>query len=92
MDTAEKKYVRLNKFNELIFAPEVINDGVNLIINPTPEQLRQYGYNELIYSDKPEYDEETEYIEEKYQDLSEDGYILAYYEVHKNNMLDEPQP
>ena len=90
MDTAEKKYAKLNKFNELIFAPEVINDGVNLIINPTPEQLRHYGYKELVYSDKPEYDEETEYLEERYQDMGE--YILAYYEVHENNMLDESQP
>ena len=90
MDTAEKKYAKLNKFNELIFAPEVINDGVNLIINPTPEQLRYYGYKELVYLDKPEYDEETEYLEERYQDMGE--YILAYYEVHENNMLDELQP
>lgn len=83
MDKTEKTYGKLTIFDELIMSPEIINDGTNFIINPTPEQLISYGYKELVYSDWPEYDIEKESLETRYKDMSD--YILIYYEIIPND-------
>lgn len=36
------------------------------IANPTEEQLRFVGYKEMVEDEVPNYDEETQYIEEVY--------------------------
>lgn len=43
-----------------------VNDG--WIINPTEEQLKANGYKEVIYTDKPTYNEEEEKLKEIYTD------------------------
>lgn len=86
MDKTEKTYGKLNKFGELTMSPEIINDGINLIINPTVEQLLEYGYKEISYADKPEYDIKTECLELRYKDMED--CILAYYEIIPNIVED----
>ena len=47
--------------------------------NPTEEVVRQAGYKDLVYGDKPEYDEETQYLNEVYTE--DDTTINVNYEV-----------
>ena len=46
--------------------------------NPTEETVRKAGYKELVESDMPEYDEQTQYVQTKYKD---DDVITVVYEV-----------
>ena len=46
--------------------------------NPTEETIRKAGYKELVETEMPEYDEQTQYIETKYKD---GDVITTVYEV-----------
>ena len=46
--------------------------------NPTEETVRKAGYKELVESDMPEYDEQTQYVQTKYVD---GDVITVVYEV-----------
>lgn len=46
--------------------------------NPSEETLRKAGYKELVETEHPEYDEQTQYLETKYKD---GDVITAVYEV-----------
>lgn len=89
MKDNKKIYGKLNKFGELVISPEIINDGFNLIINPQSEQLAHYGYKEIIYDDKPEYNYAFESLELKYEE--KEDYIRAYYIIIPNiaNVIDD---
>ena len=47
--------------------------------NPTEETVRKAGYKDIVYGDMPEYDEETQYLEEVYTE--DDTTIYVGYEV-----------
>lgn len=47
--------------------------------NPTEETIRKAGYKSVVYSDMPEYDEETQYLAEVYTE--DDTTIYVEYEV-----------
>lgn len=53
------------------------NKLVKQIFNPTEEQQRMVGYTDLVRTEIPEYNAETEYIETSY--VLQDG---AYIETH----------
>ena len=55
----------------------VTKDNI-LISNPTEEDLRKDGYKDKIETEKPEYDEQTQYLETKYKDGE---VITVIYEV-----------
>ena len=55
----------------------IIHNG-RLYSNPTYEQLKEADYKEAVESEKPEYDEETQYLETKYKD---GDVITVIYEV-----------
>ena len=46
--------------------------------NPTEETIRKAGYKELIETEMPEYDEQTQYLQTKYKD---GDIITTVYEV-----------
>ena len=47
--------------------------------NPTEETVRLAGYKDLVYNEMPEYDEETQYLNEVYTE--DDTTIYVSYEV-----------
>lgn len=47
--------------------------------NPTEEIIRKAGYKDVAYGDKPEYDEEKQYLMETYTE--DDTKIYVGYEV-----------
>ena len=55
----------------------VVNNRI--YTNPTEEKIREAGYKELVYCDKPEYDSKTQYLTEVYSE--EDTVIKVRYEV-----------
>ena len=61
----------------LVIAGQKIKIENGWITNPTEEILKGLGYNEIIYTDKPEYDIEEEKLDEVYNE-SETQIIVAY--------------
>ena len=53
--------------------------------NPTEETIRKAGYKNVVYSDMPEYDIETQYLAEVYTE--DDTTIYVGYEVKDNEIL-----
>ena len=47
--------------------------------NPTEETVRKAGYKDLVYSDEPEYNVETQYLSEVYTE--DDTTYYVSYEV-----------
>ena len=47
--------------------------------NPTEEVVRQAGYKDVVYGEKPEYNEETQYLNTVYTE--DDTTIYENYEV-----------
>lgn len=65
---------RLKKYNGGFV---VLNNRI--YTNPTEETIRKAGYKDVVYSDMPEYDEETQYLAEVYTE--DDTTIYVGYEV-----------
>ena len=53
--------------------------------NPTEETIRKAGYKNVVYSDMPEYDIETQYLAEVYTE--DDTTIYVGYEVKDSEIL-----
>lgn len=53
---------------KLVIAGRVIIEGKTKITNPTEKQLKEYGYKEIEYTEKPTYDKENEKLSEVYTD------------------------
>ena len=53
--------------------------------NPTEETIRKAGYKNVVYSDMPECDIETQYLVEVYTE--DDTTIYVSYEVKDNEIL-----
>lgn len=62
-----------------------------VVANPTDEQKAQlsfmFGWLEMVYTDQPEYDPETQYVTDYW--MEEDGKAVQKWEVHENP---EPEP
>lgn len=69
-------YAKLKSDGQIQVAPKVLRI---VISNPTPERLKYEGYKEVIETDPPEYDPETQRIESHYV-MSGDN-ILQVWEV-----------
>lgn len=59
------------------------NKLVKAITNPTTEQLKEFGYKELIDAGAPEHDDVTQYVETKYYDGES---IIATYEIKQKDL------
>jgi hypothetical protein len=72
----------------LVIAGQIVKDGNTTITNPTEEMLKNLGYKEVIYTDKPSYDEEEQKLVEIYNEVNiseqiQDGItrIVVNYEI-----------
>lgn len=70
-------------YNGEILKRFVGNRMVKVISNPTNEDLKEFGYMELIESIEPEYDTETQYASKTY--CVQDGKIYEMYSVEEIN-------
>ena len=62
----------------LVVAGRIIKEGNTTITNPTEEKLKELGYKEVEYTEKPNFNKE----EEKLQEIYTDGEtIQVSYEV-----------
>ena len=52
----------------LVIAGRIIKEGNTTITNPTEEKLRELGYKEIEYTEKPTFDKEEEKLQEVYTD------------------------
>jgi hypothetical protein len=66
--------------NKLIIAGETILIPNGSITKPSEQQLRENGYKEIEYTEKPEYDDEEEKLVETYRVDIEETTILVCYE------------
>lgn len=64
---------------KIIIAGEKIQIPNGWATKPTEEELKKYGYKNLCYNPKPEYDNEEEKLVEKYTE--EEARIVISYEV-----------
>jgi len=64
----------------LVVAGSIVKDGNTTITNPTEEMLKNLGYKEVEYTEKPSFDEEEMKLYETYTEYS-DKIIVAYATV-----------
>jgi len=63
---------------KLVIAGQIVKDGNTTITNPTEEKLRELGYKEIEYTEKPTFNKEEEKLQEIYTDGDK---ITVSYEV-----------
>ena len=81
-------YCKINTGNQ----PEMMPNPFRVTVaNPTEEQKAQlagmFGWLEMVYTDQPEYDPETEYVTDYWEE--ENGKAVQKWEVHERP---EPEP
>lgn len=82
---------QIEPYNGEILKRYVGNRMVKAISNPTDDNLKEFGYMELIENTEPEYDTETQYVVKSY--YVQDGKIYDKYEVCQiSEMLTDEQP
>ena len=52
----------------LVVAGRIIKEGNTTITNPTEEKLKELGYKEIEYTEKPNFNKEEERLQEVYTD------------------------
>lgn len=52
----------------LVVAGRIIKEGNTMITNPTEENLKELGYKEIEYTEKPTFNKEEEKLQEVYTD------------------------
>lgn len=62
----------------LVVAGRIVKEGNTTITNPTEEMLKNLGYKEIVYTEKPSFDKEEEKLQEVYTDGDK---ITVSYEV-----------
>ena len=63
----------------LQIAGRIVKEGKTTITNPTEEKLRELGYKEIEYTEKPTFNKEEEKLQEIYTD--EDKITVSYEKV-----------
>ena len=81
-------YCKINTSNQ----PEIMPNPFRVTVaNPTEEQKAQladmFGWLEMVYTDAPEYDPETQYVTSYWAE--ENGKAVQHWEVHD---LPTPEP
>lgn len=62
----------------LVLAGRIVKEGNTTITNPTEKKLKELGYKEIEYTQKPNYDKENEKLVEEYIDGNN---IVVDYEI-----------
>ena len=70
---------QIEPYNGEILKRFVGNRMVKAISNPTNEDLKEFGYMELVEGIEPEYDTEKEYVAKSY--YVQDGKIYEKYKI-----------
>ena len=70
---------QIEPYNGEILKRFVGSKMVKAISNPANEDLKEFGYMELVFAEMPEYDESTQYLEKSYH--IQDGKIYERYET-----------
>ena len=70
---------QIEPYNGEILKRFVGNKMVKAISNPANEDLKEFGYMELVLAEVPEYDENTQYLEKSY--YVQDGKIYEKYDI-----------
>lgn len=65
--------------NTLFVANDRIKTLTGWITNPTEQQLIAQGYKEVVYTEKPNYDDENETLSERYKE--EETKIIVEYDI-----------
>lgn len=78
---------KIEKYNGEILKRYVGNKLVKVISNPTDDDLKEFGYMELVEGTAPEYDAETQYISKSY--YVQDGKIYETCSV-EDIIVEEP--
>jgi hypothetical protein len=73
--------------DRLVIAGSIVKDGNTTITNPTEQMLKDLGYKEISYTEKPSYDVEEEKLQEEYRISLDETTILVTYE--KVSLTDE---
>ena len=81
---------QIEKYNGEILKRYVGNRLVKAISNPTDDNLKEFGYMELIENTEPEYDTETQYVAKSY--YVQGGKIYEKYEVCQISEITDEQP
>lgn len=82
---------QIEPYNGEILKRYVGNKLVKAISNPTDDDLKEFGYMELLEDIEPEYDTETQYVAKSY--YVQDGKIYEKYEVcQMSEILTDEQP
>lgn len=63
--------------NQLVVAGRIVKEGNTTITNPTEEKLKELGYKEIEYTEKPTFDKEEMKLYETYTEY-QDKIIVAY--------------
>ena len=81
---------QIEKYNGEILKRYVGNRLVKAISNPTDDNLKEFGYMELIENTEPEYDTETQYVSKSY--YVQDGKIYEKYSVEElDDIIDDTE-
>jgi hypothetical protein len=83
-----QEFGKIDFLGNLIFAPNTIQIGTELIINPTREQYLSAGYKCIIFDD--ELEPKEGYNTERYYEQTEDTIYVRYRYVE--NEEEEPTP
>ncbi len=62
----------------LVVAGRIVKEGNTTITNPTEEKLKELGYKEIEYTEKPNFNKEEEKLQEIYTDGDK---ITVSYEI-----------
>lgn len=82
---------QIEPYNGEILKRYVGNKLVKVISNPTDDDLKEFGYMELVEGTEPEYDTETQYVSKSY--YVQDGKIYEKYKVCQiSEILTDEQP
>lgn len=74
---------------KLVVAGRIVKEGNTTITNPTEEKLKELGYKEIVYCDKPNYDKENEKLVEVYAYGDEPHTDKLYVSYDKVALTDE---
>lgn len=80
---------QIEPYNGEILKRFVGNKMVKAISNPTDENLKEFGYMELVSDIEPEFDPDTQYIERSY--YVKDEKIYEKYEIGSIDELMETE-
>lgn len=73
------EYAKYINEYQIEHAPRVVRVGKKRIANPKPEILEELGYKQVVDEEKPEYDEDTQYLVPRYTQTARS--ITRHWEI-----------